>query len=363
MRDKNKNIFSRRKSRQIYIGEVPVGGEAPVVVQSMTKTDTRDTQSTLSQIRALEEAGCQIVRLAVPDKEAVESLKKIRKEVRIPLIADIHFHHRLALAVLENGIEGLRINPGNIGSKERIKQIVERAKATGTPIRIGVNSGSLEKELLQKYGQATPEAMVESALGQVRLLEDLGFNLIKISLKASDVFRTLKAYQLMAEQVDYPFHAGITEAGGLVSGSVKSSVGLTLILREGLADTVRVSLSAPPQEEVRVAYMILSQLRLRFRGINIISCPGCGRSEVDFFRIFSEIEKKIAHLKEPIDVAIMGCVVNGPGEAKEAHIGVACGRGVGIFFKKGNPYRRVKEEEIVPQFVREVKKFIQEQKK
>lgn len=357
-----KILFKRRKTRQIHIGEVPIGGNAPISVQSMTKTDTRDTQSTLKQVKTLEDWGCEIVRLAVPDKEAVESLQKIKREAKIPVIADIHFDHRLALEVLKKGIDGLRINPGNIGSREKVEQVVREAKGSATPIRIGVNSGSLERELLKKYGGATPEALIEGALGHVRILEDLNFDLIKISLKASDVFRTLKAYRLMAEKVDYPFHVGITEAGGLVSGSVKSSVGLTLLLEEGVGDTVRVSLTAPPQQEIRVAYLILSQLGLRSRGINLISCPVCGRCEVDFFHIFSEIEKKLSRIKEPVNVAVMGCVVNGPGEAKEADIGVACGRGVGVFFKKGKPYRKVKEKDIVPQFVEEVERLIEEKK-
>ncbi|MBS3819335.1 flavodoxin-dependent (E)-4-hydroxy-3-methylbut-2-enyl-diphosphate synthase [bacterium] len=359
---REENLFKRRKTRQIHIGGVAVGGDAPISVQSMTKTDTRDTRATLNQVKTLENWGCEMVRLAVPDEEAVESLHKIRKEAKIPVIADIHFDYRLALEVLKKGIDGLRINPGNIGSPKKVEQVVKEAKGSGTPIRIGVNSGSLEKDLLQKFGGATPEALVESALGHVRLLEDLDFDLIKISLKASDVFRTLKAHRLMAEKVDYPFHIGITEAGGLVSGSVKSSVGLTLLLQEGLGDTVRVSLTAPPEQEIRVAYLILSHLGLRFRGINLISCPVCGRCEVDFFRLFSEIEKRLAHIREPLNVAVMGCVVNGPGEAKEADIGVACGRGVGVFFKKGKLYRRVKEEEIVPQFVEEVERLIEEKK-
>lgn len=349
--------FVRRKTRKIKIGDVVIGGDAPIVVQSMTKTDTRDRKATISQIKRMKEAGCEIVRIAVPDEEAVEALGEIRKEVKIPIIADIHFDYRMALASIEKGVDGLRINPGNIGKKAKVKEIVLAAKDKAIPIRIGVNSGSLEKDLLRKYNGATPEAMAKSALRHVRILEDLEFNLIKISLKASDIFRTLKAYQLLAEEVDYPFHSGITEAGGIISGSVKSSIGLALLLSQGLADTIRVSLTAQPEEEVRVAFLILSSLGLRSRGPNIISCPICGRCEVDMFKISEEIEKRLASIKEHIDVAVMGCVVNGPGEAKEADIGLACGRGIGVIFEKGKLLRRLEEDEIVPEFVKEVKSF------
>ncbi len=345
----------RRKTKQIKIGDVAVGGGAPIAVQSMTKTDTRDTRATLSQLRKLEEEGCEISRVAIPDQEAAEAFGKMKKEIGIPLIADIHFDHRLALAALEEGADGLRINPGNIGSTDKVKQVVQAAKERSVPIRIGVNSGSLEKDLLRKYGSADPKAMVESALRYVRIFEDLNFTQIKISLKAPDVARTLKSYQLLAGEVDYPFHAGITEAGGLVRGTVKSSVGLALLLREGLADTIRVSLTAPPEEEVRVGYLILSSLGLRSYGLNLISCPVCGRCEVDLFRISSQIEKRLASVQASLDVAVMGCVVNGPGEAKEADIGVAFGRGAGVIFKKGKLLRRVEEGKIVSEFVKEVR--------
>lgn len=345
----------RRKTRQIKIGDVAVGGGSPIVVQSMTKTDTRDRRATLLQIRNLEKAGCEIVRLAIPDEEAAEAFGEMRKRVKIPMIADIHFDHRLALSCLEKGADGLRINPGNIGSKTKVRDVARMAKDRNVPIRIGVNSGSLEKKMLQKYGSATAEAMVESALHHVRILEDLDFTDIKISLKASDIIRTLCAYRILAEQVDYPFHAGITEAGSLIRGTVKSAAGLALILCEGLADTIRVSLTAPPEEEVRVGYLILSSLGLRSRGPNVITCPICGRCEVDLFRIASRIEKQLAPILTPMDVAIMGCMVNGPGEAKEADIGLACGRGVGVIFKKGKLLRRVKEGNIVPEFVKEIR--------
>lgn len=349
--------FKRRKTRQIKIGDVPIGDGAPIVVQSMTKTDTRDVSETVDQIQRMEEAGCEIVRLAVPDKDAAFALRKIKKSVSIPLIADIHFDHTLALAALEAGVEGLRINPGNIGSKRKVREVVLAALERSVPIRIGVNSGSLEKTLLQKYGVASAEAMVESAMRHVHILEDLGFDLIKVSLKASDISRTLRAYQLMAEKTDYPFHAGITEAGSIISGTVKSSAGMALLMREGLVDTLRVSLTAPPEEEVRIAYLILSSLGIRSFGPNIISCPICGRCEVDFVNIAGEIEKALSSIKANITVAVMGCMVNGPGEAKEADIGVACGRGVGVVFKKGKLYRRLKEHEIVPEFIDEVLSF------
>ncbi len=346
--------MARRKTRQVRVGDVVIGGGAPIVVQSMTKTDTRDRQATLRQIRRLEKAGCEIVRLAIPDDQAAEAFGEIKKRTKIPLIADIHFDHRLALSCLDKGADGLRINPGNIGSKAKVREIALMAKARNVPIRIGVNSGSLEKDLLRKYGYATAEAMVESALRHVRILEEFDFANIKISLKASDVIRTLRAYQLLAQRVDYPFHAGITEAGGLVRGTVKSSVGLALILREGLADTIRVSLTAAPEEEVRVGYLILSSLGIRKHGPNIITCPICGRCEVDLFCIAAQIEKALASIETSLDVAIMGCMVNGPGEAREADVGLACGRGVGIIFKKGKLLRRVKAKQIVPEFVQEV---------
>ncbi len=352
--------FKRRKTRQIKVGSVAIGGGAPIVVQSMTKTETKDKKATLAQIRSLEQVGCEIVRLAIPDREAVEVLGEIKKKTNIPIVADIHFDHRLALASLDKGIDGLRINPGNIGSKEKVKEVVKVAKEKGVPIRIGVNAGSLEKDLLKQYKGANPEAMVESALRHVRILEDLDFYLIKISLKASDIFRTVRAYQLLADMVDYPFHAGITEAGGLLSGTVKSSVGLAFLICEGLADTIRVSLTAPAEEEVRIGYLILSSLGLRSRGPDLVSCPVCGRCEVDFFKIAPAIERELSLIEEDFEVALMGCMVNGPGEAKEADIGLACGRGVGVVFKEGKLLRRLKEEEIISEFIKEVKKFAEE---
>jgi len=348
-------VFRRRLTKQIYIGGVAIGGGAPVVVQSMTKTLTHDIRATVAQIRRLDKAGCEIIRLAVPDDRAAAALAEIRRRVKIPLIADIHFDHRLALAALRAGVDGLRLNPGTIGSRNKVREVVRAAGEKGVPIRIGVNSGSLEKALLRKYGEATPEAMVESALGHIRLLEDMGFNLIKVSLKASDIARTAAAYRLLAEKVDYPFHAGITESGGLFRGTVKSAVGLGILLSEGLADTIRVSLTAPPEEEVRVAYLILQDLGLRTRGINFVSCPICGRSEVDMMKIAPRVEKELNSLRVPLTVALMGCMVNGPGEAREADIGLACGRRVGILFRKGKLIRRIPEDRIIPDFVAEVR--------
>jgi (E)-4-hydroxy-3-methylbut-2-enyl-diphosphate synthase len=352
--------IQRRRTKQIKIGSLAVGGGAPISVQSMTKTNSQDKEATISQIKSLEKVGCELVRLAIPDQEAAEALSEIKSRVSLPLVADIHFDYRLALAALEKGIDGLRINPGNIGSKEKVRKVVKAAKERNIPLRIGVNSGSLEKDLLRKHSGATAEAMVESALRHVRILEDLDFDLIKISLKASDVFRTVRAYQLMADKVDYPFHVGITEAGSFLRGTVKSSVGLALLLNQGLADTIRVSLTAPPEEEVRVGYLILSSLGLRQRGIHFVSCPICGRCEVDFFPMVTEIERRLSSIQEDIEVALMGCMVNGPGEAKEADIGLACGRGAGVVFKKGRLLRRLKGEEIVPEFVKEVQRLVRE---
>lgn len=347
----------RRKTRQINIGPVAVGGGAPISVQSMTKTDTRDLEATRNQILSLEAAGCDIVRLAVPDQAALDNLSRLREASGIPVIADIHFDHRLALGALEAGVDGLRINPGNIGSASKVREVVSSAKDHGVAIRIGVNSGSLEKELLAEFGEASSAAMAESALRHIRILEDLDYFDIKVSLKASDIWRTLDAYRLLAGKVDYPFHAGITEAGGVLSGTVKSSIGLVLLLKEGLADTIRVSLTAPPEDEVRAGSLILSNLGLRRKGLNIVSCPVCGRCEVDLMSIASAIENELSGFEKPLDVAVMGCMVNGPGEAKEADIGLACGRGTGVIFKKGKILRRISEKDIISQFVDEVRRM------
>lgn len=351
----------RRKTVPLRIGPLAVGGGAPVSVQSMTKTEPRDVRATLAQIRRLERAGCEIIRLAVPDREAADALGRIKKRTAVPLIADIHFDHRLALACLGHGVDGLRLNPGTIGSVKKVREVAIEAKARAVPIRIGVNSGSLEKDLLARFGGATAEAMVESALRHIRILEDLDFRLIKVSLKASDVPRTVEAYRRLAERVDYPFHAGITEAGPLLAGAVKSSIGLGILLNEGLADTIRVSLTAPPEDEVKIAWRILAGLEMRCRGVNIVSCPTCGRSEVEGMRdIAARVEKALESVREPITVAIMGCMVNGPGESKEADIGVACGPSAGVLFKGGRLLRRVPESEIIPALLEEVRKIIEE---
>jgi (E)-4-hydroxy-3-methylbut-2-enyl-diphosphate synthase len=353
-------MFPRRKTRPVAVGQVVVGGGAPIAVQTMTKTDTRDVRATVAQIRRLEKAGAEIVRLAVPDRKAAAALREIRSRVRVPLIADIHFDHRLALAALDAGVDGLRLNPGNIGSAARVREVVRAAAARQAPIRIGVNSGSLDRDILARAGGATAAAMAESALGHVRLLEDLGFRLIKISLKASDVPRTLEAYRLLAERVDYPFHAGITEAGRLFAGSIKSSAGLALLLAEGLADTVRVSLTAPPEKEVFVAWQILQALGLRSRGASFVSCPTCGRCEVDLMPVAARVEKAVQALRVPLTVAVMGCTVNGPGEAKEADIGLACGRGSGVIFRKGKLLKRVPAARMADELIAEIEKLASE---
>ena len=352
--------FPRRTTKPILVGGVQVGGGAPVVVQSMTKTPTHDAAATVAQIRRLQKAGCEIVRLAVPDRRAVEALPGIRKRVSVPLIADIHFDHRLALAALRAGVDGLRLNPGTIGPREGVRRVVAAARERGVPIRVGINSGSLEKRLLARYGGATAEAMAESALGHIRLLEDFGFDLIKVSLKASDVARTVEAHRILADKVPYPFHLGITEAGNMENGVIKSSVGLGILLAEGLGDTIRVSLTAPPEDEVRVAYAILRSLGLRSRGIDLVTCPTCGRVEVDLMKYAAAVAKKLQSIEAPLTVALMGCAVNGPGEAREADIGIACGRGRGALFRKGKLVRRVGADRIVAELVAEVKKLAAE---
>ncbi|KXS40864.1 MAG: (E)-4-hydroxy-3-methylbut-2-enyl-diphosphate synthase [Candidatus Frackibacter sp. T328-2] len=346
--------MARRDSKQVSMGGVKIGGDAPISVQSMTNTDTRDVEATVRQIHSLEEVGCELIRIAVPDMVAANKVDKIKAKINIPLIADIHFNHKLALRVLELGIDGLRINPGNIGSEEKVRELAKLAKDKGVPIRIGVNAGSLEKELLVKYGAPTAEAMVESALRHVRLLEEYEFTDIIISLKASDVLMTLRAYQLMADKVDYPLHLGITEAGTEWAGTIKSAVGLGSILSRGLGDTIRVSLTGDPVEEVKVGYEILKSLGLRQKGPQIISCPTCGRCEINLIDVANEVESKIRDLDTNIKVAIMGCVVNGPGEAREADIGIAGGKKEGLLFKEGEVVKKVAGEELVDTLLVEV---------
>jgi (E)-4-hydroxy-3-methylbut-2-enyl-diphosphate synthase len=352
------NPIIRRKTRQISLGSVAIGGSAPVAVQSMCNTDTRDAEATLSQIRQLEQDGCEIVRLAVPDEEAAFALGKIRKGAAIPLIADIHFDYRLAIEAVKQGVDGLRINPGNIGGKDKVREVVRACKDQGIPIRIGVNAGSLEKHLMEKYQHPTPEAIVESAFGHIRILEDLDYREIKVSLKASDVLTTVAAYRLFSEKTDYPLHIGISEAGTLFSGTIKSSVGLGILLAEGIGDTMRVSLTADPSEEVRVAYAILKSLKIRQRGVNIISCPTCGRTEIDIIGLAQEVENRLASIKEPLTVAVMGCVVNGPGEARAADVGIAGGKGVGLLFKHGEILKKFEEKDLADVLVREVEKIV-----
>lgn len=352
--DRLRPMIPRRKTRQISLGSVKIGGDAPISVQSMTKTDTRDIRKTVAQIRRLEEAGCEIIRVAVPDEEAALALAQIKKRIRIPLIADIHFNYRLALRSMECGADGLRINPGNIGGKDRLRAIVREAKARSIPIRIGVNAGSLEKDLLKRFGGSTAEAMVLSGLRTIDDMEDLGFHLIKVSLKASDVQRTIEAYRLFSKKSDYPLHLGITEAGRGYGAVVKSAIGIGLLLKEGIGDTIRVSLTGDPVEEVRVGYEILRALKIRQRGVEIISCPTCGRCEIDLSRLVERVEKETKLISTPLTVAIMGCVVNGPGEAREADIGIAGGKGVGLFFKKGEIVKKVRESEFVPVLLKEI---------
>jgi (E)-4-hydroxy-3-methylbut-2-enyl-diphosphate synthase len=338
----------------VLVGPVSVGGGAQISVQSMTNTQTADVAATVAQIERLQSAGCEIVRVAVPDMAAAEAIADIKAQIRIPLVADVHFDHRLAIASARHGADGLRINPGNIGGRNKVKAVVSCARDLGLPIRIGVNAGSLEKDLLKTYQGATPEAMVDSALRHVAILEELGFEQIKISIKASDVARTVAAYRLLSERVDYPLHVGVTEAGSLYSGIVKSALGIGMLLAEGIGDTLRVSLTRDPVEEVRVGFEILQALGIRQHGAQIISCPTCGRCGIDLFSVVEQVEKALMTRPLPIKLAIMGCVVNGPGEAREADIGVAGGAGHGILFKSGKVIRKVAQDKLVDVLLAEV---------
>jgi (E)-4-hydroxy-3-methylbut-2-enyl-diphosphate synthase len=327
----------------------------------MCNTDTRDVPATLAQIHRLVDAGCELVRLAVLDERAVEALAVIRREVAVPIIADIHFDHRLALGSLKAGVDGLRINPGNIGGEQAVARVVDAAGQRRVPIRIGVNAGSLDKDLLERYGSPSPEAMVESALRQVRLLESLQFSDIKISLKSSDVMSMINAYRLLADRVPYPFHLGVTEAGTLVGGTVKSTLGIGLLLAQGIGDTIRVSLTSDPIDEVKVAYHILRALKLRRRGIELVSCPTCGRCEIDLIGLAQAVEERLSAVRAPLKVAIMGCVVNGPGEAKEADVGIAGGRRQGLLFKKGQVVGKVPEERLMSRLLEEISLMVGEE--
>ena len=331
-----------------------MGGDAPITVQSMTNTPTQDVAATVAQIRRLEEAGCEIIRVAVPDMQAAEAISDIKAQIKLPLIADIHFDHRLALEAAKRGADGLRINPGNIGGHRKVQAVVDCARDLGLPIRIGVNGGSLEKDLLKTYNGATAEAMVESAMRHVALLERVGFDQIKISIKASDVPRTLEAYRLLAGRTEYPLHVGVTEAGSLYSGVVKSALGIGMLLAEGIGDTLRVSLTRDPVEEVRVGFEILKALGIRQHGPEIVSCPTCGRCGIDLMTVVEEVDRALLTRTVPIKIAIMGCVVNGPGEAKEADIGVAGGKDHGILFKKGKVVRKVPQDQLVKVLLEEV---------
>ena len=359
-------MIARKKTRQIQVGAVAIGGGSPISVQSMTNTDTRDVEKTVAQIERLEAAGCDIVRVAVLDSHAAAAIRKIQERISIPLIADIHFDHRLAIAAMENGVDCIRINPGNLGGERKIARVVAAAKLHKVPIRVGVNSGSIEKDLLKIYGYPTPEntqALVESALRNVRLLEKHGFEEIKISIKSSDVLTTISGYQRLAERTDYPLHLGVTEAGGLIAGTVKSSVALGILLSLGIGDTLRISLTRDPVEEVRVGFELLRSLKIRERGPELISCPTCGRTRIDLFSLAEAVERHIQTMESPLKVAVMGCVVNGPGEAKQADIGVAGGNGVGIIFKKGVIWKKVAEEELLEVFLDELQKMEDEGRK
>ena len=356
-------MINRRKTRQIQLGKLKVGGDAPITVQSMTKTDTRDVRATVQQIWDLEAAGCDIVRCAVPVREAAEKLGEIKKKIRIPLVADIHFNYKLALIAIEQGVDGLRLNPGNIGARKYVEEVVRAASERKIPIRIGVNAGSLEKDLLQKFNGPTAEGMVESGLRHIRILEDVGYNEIKISLKASDPLMMIEAYRMLAGKVDYPLHLGVTEAGTPTVGTIKSAVGLGTLLAEGIGDTVRVSLAADPVEEVRVGREILKALKLKTEGLTFVACPSCGRADVDLVALAKSVEERmLPYSNLDIHVAVMGCEVNGPGEARAADLGVAGGKGIGLIFKRGQVIRKVPETDIVDALMEEVKKFAAEKK-
>lgn len=353
---------TRRPTRSVRVGDVPVGGEYPVVVQSMTNTDTRDTASTISQIQRLQQVGCEIIRVAVPDFSAAQAISSIKKAISVPLIADIHFDWRLAVASMDAGADGIRINPGNLGGRDRLAKVVAKARERGVPIRVGVNSGSLEKDIRAKHGGAGPEALVESALRNVGFIRDMGYDLLKISIKSSDVLTTIEAYRQLAERTDLPLHLGVTEAGGLIPGTVKSSVALGVLLMEGIGDTLRVSLTRDPEEEVQVAYEILRAVKMRHRGPEIISCPTCGRCEIDLFSLAREVERRALTIPDNLKLAVMGCVVNGPGEAREADLGLAGGKGVGLIFEGDRIIKKVPESRLLEEFWSEVERVVSERR-
>ncbi len=340
-------MMHREHTKVVQIGTRKIGGGAPVAIQSMTNTKTEDVAATVAQILALEAVGCEIIRCAVPTMEAAEALAEIKKQIHIPLVADIHFDYRLAIAAIEHGADKIRINPGNIGDVSRVQAVVDKAKEYNVPIRVGVNSGSLEKELVEKYGGVTAEGIVESALDKMHLIEDMGYDNLVVSIKSSDVLMCVKAHELLAKECNYPLHVGITESGTVLSGNVKSSVGLGIILHQGIGDTIRVSLTGDPLEEIKSAKLILKTLGLRKGGIEVVSCPTCGRTQIDLIGLANQVENMVAEFPLDIKVAVMGCVVNGPGEAKEADIGIAGGIGEGLLIKKGQVIKKVKEEELL----------------
>ncbi len=340
-------MITRNETKKIRIGDRTIGGGSPVAIQSMTNTRTEDVEATVAQIQKLEQAGCEIIRCAVPTMEAAEAFAKIKKQIHIPLVADIHFDYRLAIAAIENGADKIRINPGNIGGAERVRAVVEKAKEAHVPIRVGVNSGSLEKHLVEKYGGVTAEGLVESAMEKVHMIEDMGYDQLVVSIKSSDVLMCVRAHELIAEQCPYPLHVGITESGTLLAGNIKSSIGLGLILHQGIGDTIRVSLTGDPAEEIKSAKLILKTLGLRKGGIEVVSCPTCGRTKIDLIGLANQVEAMVADIPLDLKVAVMGCVVNGPGEAKEADIGIAGGIGEGLLIKKGEIIKKVKEEELL----------------
>ncbi len=349
-------VIQRRKTRPVHLGGVQIGGDAPVVVQSMTSSDTRDIRSSVAQIRELEEAGCEIVRVAVPDEAAAAAIREIKDQINIPLIADIHFRHQLALLAMRHGADAVRINPGNI-SPEGIREVVAMAKMNRKVIRIGINAGSLEKDICARHGRPTAEALVESALKNICLLENMGFDAIKLSLKSSDVKTTIEAYRSISAKTDYPLHLGVTEAGTLVQAAIKSAIGIGTLLYDGIGDTIRVSVTGHPVQEMGVAYGILRALNIRQVGPDIISCPTCGRCEIDLAGLAEQVERELKGMKTHLKIALMGCVVNGPGEAAEADIGIAGGRGTGMLFKKGKIVKKIREEEFVPVLLKEVRRL------
>lgn len=355
--------IKRRKSRQIHVGKVPIGGDAPIAVQSMTNTDTCDVAATVAQVQALQNVGADLVRVSVPSMDAAQAFGKIRQAVDIPLVADIHFDYKIALQVAELGVDCLRINPGNIGREDRVRSVVDAARDKNIPIRIGVNAGSLEKDLQKKYGEPTPAALVESAQRHIDILDRLNFPDFKISLKASDVFTTVEAYRILAKQIEQPLHLGITEAGGFRAGSVKSAIGLGMLLSEGIGDTIRVSLAADPVQEIKVGFDILKSLHLRQKGINLIACPSCSRQNFDVIKTTNALEERLEDILEPMDVAVIGCVVNGPGEAKEAQIGLTGGTPQNLLYIDGKPHHKVNNEELVDELERSIREQLKQRQR